>query len=407
MTDKLPEDKISPTFCIAPWSSIATATSGGYKPCCWIFDACHDSLSEYITSDYLTDIKDTMLAGEWHHLCKRCKIEESSGITSKRKRENASWLKTFNKLDFTNYEDYPLSNLDLRLSNTCNLLCISCNPKSSSSIYHETHANYKNTVHHYNDLYDKMKKSGVNSADVYSDEEIDKLISGINKHTTIYFAGGEPSLIKQGFVILNKLIEDELNKHVTLKFSSNFQVFNAQWVDLLSQFSGIMSPSLDAVGPRAEFIRYGSDWNKIEDNFKNFYNQCNESYIIDIIPTISILNIFYLHELIDWTRQFNIKNVIMEFSNRLNAPRFLCVRNLPEDAKIDAISYLNNLINSSTVNLREKEKTQLIELIKYIKQPALNIMPGVNFVTEMNKLDKIRNTSWREQLPELSKYYEY
>ena len=61
--------------------------------------------------------------------------------------------------------------------------------------------------------------------------------------------------------------------------------------------------SLDAVGTLAEVIRDGTKWNNVYQNIK----KCQQTDIqIYFSPTISLLNMFFIDELIDVAAELNI-----------------------------------------------------------------------------------------------------
>jgi len=108
-----------------PWTGIATTPSGGVKACCWMnnVENYRGDISFYESSDYLKEIKNKFLNGEYPKSCSRCAWNDERGLISKRVRENNNWLSN-NSIDDYQKSDYSI--VDLRLSNRCNLYCITC-----------------------------------------------------------------------------------------------------------------------------------------------------------------------------------------------------------------------------------------------------------------------------------------
>ena len=151
-----------------------------------------------------------------------------------------------------------------------------------------------------------------------------------------------------------------------------------------------MLASVDAVGPRAELIRYGSKWESVDRNVRTFIEQCTNFNIV-ISPTPSILNIFYLNEIANWTRDLKNENrVSLTFQNRLSIPGYLDLKNLPEALKPKAIQAVNEI----TIGHYRHD------LAKHLAQKT-DDGAWENFIYNMDKLDKIRGTDWRQVLPDL------
>lgn len=379
---------ISKSFCIMPWTGISTEASGGYRPCCWM-DGTHlyrGSIDDYETSKYLSEMKEDFLEGRYPSTCSRCQWNDENGMVSKRQRENKKWLEK-NKIEDYSTTDYSI--IDLRLNNKCNLLCVSCGPKSSSAIFEEVEQNQDKHLTHYNFIYSRVKD--MNLSTPYSDEEVDKLIERINPTSRVYFTGGEPTLVKPAFRVLEKMLEKGYNKDVPIEFNSNFQALNKKWIEQLKQFKGLMMPSIDAVGDQAELIRYGSKWKDVDYNFRYFFKECTE-FRIKIWPTISTLNILYIKDIIAWAESFQSDRIVISLDNRLSAPAWLDIKNMPDNLKDKVRVYLGNDVRFS-------------DILKHLNEVA-NVDEQKNFITNMDKLDAIRNTNWRETLNEIANGWE-
>ena len=232
---------------------------------------------------------------------------------------------------------------------------------------------------------------GLNLTTPYSTEDIDYFISNIKPHSRVYFTGGEPGLVKPVSDILDRLIDMGYNTTVSLDFNSNFQALNQKWFDKLKLFKGTMLASVDAVGARAELIRYGCKWESVDRNVRSFIDQCTNFNLV-VSPTPSILNIFYLNEIVDWTKDLKNENrVSLTFQNRLSIPGYLDLKNLPEELKSKATQRVNEITMG---HYRQ-------DLAKHLAQPT-DISGWPNFIFNMDKLDKIRGTNWREVLPDLN-----
>ena len=126
---------MSDTFCPLLYAGIATDPSGGYRPCCrfdWPLKVSHGPLEEYSNSDMFKKMEQQFLNGEWPKGCSDCVKDEASPLAnSKRIREIANYKRKYKQdIDIEHLKTNKYDLIDLRLSNKCNLGCLTCNPRS-------------------------------------------------------------------------------------------------------------------------------------------------------------------------------------------------------------------------------------------------------------------------------------
>jgi hypothetical protein len=95
--------------------------------------------------------------------------------------------------------------------------------------------------------------------------------------------------------------------------------------------------SLDAVGKLAEVIRNGTKWNSVYENIKSCVDKGME---VHISPTISILNIFHINELIDMAITVGVNPNTVSLNNLLTTPPWYDIRILPGNLKKDLMDKL-------------------------------------------------------------------
>lgn len=392
--------------CSVIYNSIATKPTGGLYPCCRMLGN-DDKLywgdpKDYFDSEYLQNIKDTMNSGNWHSECVRCKREEELGITSKRIRSNKEWERSGNSLN--DLESCSTVNrIDLRLKNTCNLMCLTCGPESSSKIFDEisNHTNTRQIPDHYQKNYNLIKLKNLNEP--YSEEQINQLIDIITPNTQIYITGGEPSLIKPTFRLLERLKEKGYNKTVDLQFNSNFQSFNGKWVNLIKEFNGLMMPSIDGIESVAEYVRYPCRWNDVNENLKKFLKECPH-WRTKIYVTSSILNIFDLKKMFEWRdrelRPLLQENQILKIitDNKLHTPKCFSIKFLPAELKVRVDKMIDDIFLDHTLSVEEHQ--DLLMLRKFLFSDHDNLLPDA--IIELEKFDAIRGTNWKTVLPYLA-----
>lgn len=256
------------SFCIHP--------DGKVSPCC-IFD-----------KNLFLDMKDVDWTDPWKDLRdgKGCDLCKNSSEPYK------------NRFDYLKNNTFAIRHLDIRNNNLCNLECTMCNSYYSSK------------------WAERLGKTKF----VKSDFDIN-----LDHVEYIYFAGGEPLLNPKHWELLSSIKNPE---SVTLMYSSNLT-----YIDRIEKYwpnfkKVTVNASMDAIGELNDYIRYGTVWNKWE---KNLYKVAKFADI-RIVVTVSVLNVFYLKDIEEWS-EFPIAY------NVLTDPQHLCVSVLPQELK-DKIEYV-------------------------------------------------------------------
>ena len=390
--------------CAMVYGAIATTPTGGFYSCCRMkmLEKYHGDLDNYWESAYVKKHKDMMSKGEWPEECIRCQKEEEIGHESKRIRENRVWLNKGNHWEDLE-KNKTLYRIDLRFSNLCNLACVMCEPGSSSLIYDETAKNIENAPQHYTQVFHRFNKDNKKS---YTDEDVDKLIEMIEPNTNVYITGGEPSLLKPVYKLLERLIEKGYNETIDLQFNSNFQTHNPRFIELIKQFKGLMMPSIDAVGDVAEFCRYPCNWNNVSNNVKAYLKECPH-WRTKIYVTPSVMNIFDMKNIFKW-RDNSLRPIIspghnftISTENTLNWPYYFNLKVLPNKYKDLVINEVNSILNNFDLYQSEISDLKFLKnkLLAYKNNNADDIDMLDKTFEELNKFDRLRNTDWRKVLP--------
>jgi sulfatase maturation enzyme AslB (radical SAM superfamily) len=138
----------------------------------------------------------------------------------------------------------------------------------------------------------------------------EQLIPHLDYVEQIYFAGGEPLMMAEHYNILDEL-ERRGRFDVRLIYNTNFthvKLKDRTVFDYWKRFKSVaVGASLDAMGPRAEYIRKGTNWATVERNRAQMMETCpNVDFYIS--PTLSIMNALHLPEFHrDWVNQGYIR----------------------------------------------------------------------------------------------------
>lgn len=306
-------------FCIAPFIQTVVRTNGNISPCCLIDWAKHREIESYWNSAELNEMRSKMLSGNKpiSH-CNTCYTQEKNFGTSMR----TDFLRDYQINTDADVEkmlesqrifdcEFP-KRLEMHLGNLCNLKCLTCNPRDSSSFLAENNA---------------LKISNLSSSEFQlSDDLIEKSLSKAFEQGVdiLDLRGGESMLMPKVKQILSRL--PNAHKVKSLRIQTNGTVLDNTWKEIFSKFENLeIMISIDAVGEANHYIRFPADWEEIErtvdyvmtlDHAKKYVN-----------TTVSNLNFLLLDRLIDWCNQ---KGIYFHYSPLVH-PIEYCYTNLPEE----------------------------------------------------------------------------
>ncbi|MBY0552906.1 twitch domain-containing radical SAM protein [bacterium] len=394
-------------FCILPWIHTQIRQNGDVYPCCRVKhrfsygSTLNNTMDQIWNSEEIKKVRVDMLAGTPQSFCDDCYTIEKLGSQSYRQMVNADFKDEFYRLEQTDQTGH-LSNesiiyLDIRFSNVCNFKCRSCNPDSSNSWhddYKKVHPDYQNDK--------RTHKLALDSKTVISD--IEKYLPKIKK---IYFAGGEPLLDENHYLLLEKLIElkrtdVELNYNTNLSHL-NFKKWNA--IALWKQFSFVkISASIDSIGPSLELIRKGAVWDDIKNNLhviKSFLPTAR----LQIYPTLSVMNCYKITELIDYFLKKDFFKIPQQFEvNMLNDPDYINVSVLNR-TEIDKLEnhykmYLQSITSICDPLVLSHFSEELERIIKFARHQDYTHLRN-KFRVYTFILDGVRKEKTIDVLPEL------
>ena len=326
-------------ICVLPWVSLETTPLGTVKPCCLSYDELpgvtlsNNTLEEAFKSDFMTDLRQQFLRGEKPEGCRRCWNEEAAGRVSKRMNSELRLKKIIKNENIDFNDDGKLIFLDLKLGNICNLKCRICGSFSSSKWAQEEI-----------DIQNTFPKEGRNLSLAYEHLQNgqwprkNKLFWENMKELLPYiryfeFTGGEPFLIKEHFDLLKQAVDLGYAKNIEIHYNTNGTTFPKEGVELWPNFKLVeIAFSIDDVGDRFEYQRYGAKWKEVIDNIQKFQNlkRNNVNILLQHCLTVNVFNIFYLKDLFAWMAQQNFDSTY--FNVLHDAPHF-SIRNLPTPAK--------------------------------------------------------------------------
>jgi hypothetical protein len=248
------------------------------------------SVDELVNSKTFREVRLSMLKGERHPACSPCWEREDAGVGSKRIYDNQRFPMSLQEARVLTQPDGSITPdvrfLELRLGNTCNIKCVTCNPNSSITFARE---------------HDEMRlKGGLDFLRDYSWvkpgmsdwTEDERFWSQLGTSTPylreVYINGGEPMLIRRHVDFLQRLVQDGRAKEVRLSYSINMTKLVEPLKDIWKEFAHVhFACSIDAWDQQNFYIRYPSVWQTVVGNFEKLLTW---GYKPHVLQTVSALN---------------------------------------------------------------------------------------------------------------------
>ena len=293
-------------------------------------------------------------------------------------------------------DEFRMTYWDIRFSNLCNLSCRSCGHIFSSSWYQDQ---AKLAGPRWAEQNTALNYAGRTSTDMW-----EQLIPHLDYVEQIYFAGGEPLMMAEHYNILDEL-ERRGRFDVRLIYNTNFtqiKLKDREVFDYWRKFKSVaVGASLDAMGPRAEYIRRGTDWATVEQNRAKMLEVCpNVDFYIS--PTLSILNAMHLpnfHRA--WVEKGYIRPQDLNV-NILQDPNYFRIDIAPLEYKEQInIKYQNHLEWLRPLDPLQRATVGFESAINYM-QSTDNSQLIEKFWSRTNELDAIRNEDILTIIPELA-----
>ena len=292
----------SEVFCILPWIHLHAFPNGQAHPCCLadaqypLGDLHKNTMKEVWNNIPYKTMRKNMLEEKPCKECTKCYEQEQSGFVSMRNSSNKNFGHLIPIVDKTKpdgtFDDFKIRYYDIRFTNLCNFSCRTCGGLFSSSWYQEE-----------TDLFGKRDHPQFMYAGKDKDDMWNQMQEHIPHLEQIYFAGGEPLIMEEHYKVLKELVHREMFD-VRLIYNTNFSRLNLKDENVLDYWKLFKSisigASLDAMGPRAEYIRKGTKWDQIVRNREQMIEICPtvDFYVSSTVSIYNVLHVMDFHR--DW-----------------------------------------------------------------------------------------------------------
>ena len=357
------------------------------KPCCeWKstdqFKTTHllerTDLATWHQHTDIVSAKEQLEQGTWPTACSYCKGREDLNRGDSMRLNGAN--------SYANYQADDIT-LEIRPGNVCNFACQTCWPAASTRVAeYQVRAGlvtrdqiYSKSIDDYNFLLpvaDRIKNVIVLGGEPFYDPACKKFISWAQEHLT-----ADLLLFTNGSVV--------------------------DW-DFLTNYPGKITLvfSLDAVGLPAEYIRFGTKWATVLDNYQRVSQLSNVDVRVNV--TTSAYNYTYLESLIDLLCQ-RWPDVVT-FGSAFQP--FMAESVIAESARPNVVASLQRAIDQ--VELTDIEAGQkanamnaLLSIINQLNTVPYNSDFNQRFVDYIRRLDQVKHINVQDYCPELVEAIEF
>ena len=272
------------------------------------------------------------------------------------------------------------------------------------------------------------------------DRLVEQLEFAIPDLEEVYFAGGEPLIMKEHYEMLQLFIRRGKNG-IKLRYNTNFSQTRFQGHDLFElwkEFDDVfVHASLDGMDAKGELQRNGQSWKQVTEERLRMKQVCPQVDFI-VAPTISVFNVWHLPDFHREWVEAGLIDVDEFIPHVLKHPEYYNVRILPLDLKLKVQKKLQGHVQWMIAYAEEnppkvpskaqKEKwasrlgwLKLEEITGHTKLDMLinelnNCMAYMQaedqthlipeFIRVTNQLDDLRGEDTRQTFPELSQLWE-
>lgn len=439
------------TFCPLPWNSINIRNNGDLRVCCnansysqnkgilrkpdgTAYNASRDDFDDARNAPLLKEVRATMMKGEWHPECERCRQEEKNGILSRRQMETLDWeIKQESASLFTDEDGtidtskQDIEYFDIRYGNFCNLKCRMCGPTDSHQWYDDFVELWGDTS--YKDTHEKVQlvknEKGRWATDQYDWFKNSNMYwNNFEKHTKrakkLYIVGGEPLIIEEHIESLERLVANGRASEIQIEYNTNLTNVTQKILDLWKNFKEIrIGASIDGCNEVFDYQRTPAKWNHVYENLKRIEARNDINFKCWYAFTITPFNVFHFPEFMKWKltesglTKFNpVESYRPIVSYHMcHSPKYYNIKVLPPQIKqmvVDHYRPFRQWIVATSFS--ENVKTHFIKHLDSVEKFMLSEDYSSEwlgrFVQITRDLDRIRKQDVTKVVPQLSELFD-
>jgi len=340
------------TYCSKSWTDVnVDFTNRHVRNCCKSVSTKFESNIDktfFELSPKLLQRKTDSLSGIQNSDCKFCWREEGKRVTYR--DAHNKWTPEFvenNRDDLLSGQKSFANYIEVKFSNTCDMACLYCSPYYSSKIAIEENVKIKSVpleseFEAFKEFCDPLIKNAVEL-----DESLRQSKSWDDEQLRFVFLGGEPTLIDHFYDFVDYISErvkfyspikdwKRKMKNIRLEIVTNCNTKPAlmtKFFNLIetTNFEWTVGISNESFGKDAELIRYGLDWERFQNNFRQYISISKKIDSINLAPAFNIFSIKSFHLYMSWVH--NEFNQLLEKNG--TCPAFTWHGNWIDDPELD------------------------------------------------------------------------
>jgi MoaA/NifB/PqqE/SkfB family radical SAM enzyme len=217
------------------------------------------------------------------------------------------------------------------------------------------------------------------------------------------FTGGEPWLIEEHWDLLRHAVQTGDSKHIDIHYNTNATVdvlsMDKSW--LWNEFGRVdIAFSVDNVGARFEYERYGADWakaNEIIDGIHWAQGVDSHNITTQLCFTINIQNVYYLDELLAWADTKGFGSI---YFNMLHSPAHMNIQHMTPAAQELVLNKLKTHFWTTA-----KYQEEINNVIQFIENgPGSD---GKRLLSDMQRTDAYRKQNFLDTHAEIARAMGY
>jgi sulfatase maturation enzyme AslB (radical SAM superfamily) len=443
------------TFCPLPWNSINLRNNGDLRICCNTnsyspkrgimtkedgtpYNAGKDDWNEARNAELLKEVRVSMMKGEWHPECTRCKKEEESGMRSRREYENDDWGKysgdiSLEKMLPITEEDGTLDTskqdiefMDIRYGNFCNLKCRMCGPTDSHKWYDDFVKTTGRT--HYKDTHETIQltknakgKWHTDQYDWFQDNDIywDNFEKYAPDAKKLYIVGGEPLIIDEHQESLERLVASGKAGKIQLEYNTNLTMVPDRLVHLWEQFKQIrIGVSIDGIGDVFNYQRTPAKFDAVYANMMTLQNNERINLKAWFAYTVTPMNVFHTADFMKW----KLTESGLDKFNPITGPRPVITHHMCHSPKYYNVKVLPQYLKDQVAEHYQEHKDWVLttDFSDKVKDNFIKVLTGIekfmmsedyseewldHFIDQTAKLDEVRNQNILDIVPQYKELF--
>lgn len=323
---------------------------------------------DFLRDPVLQRLRAESAAGTKSSECRRCWNAEEINGTSRR-------TQVITEYSSDTSDDPEILSLDINVTWACNLACVMCGPKWSSTWAAEISAG---------DL------SQIGRASLPSNPYMDTL--DIDRVRRVHFNGGEPLINHNHSDILKRFDEKNLLGDLAVSYNTNGTIYPGNdTIELWSRARLVkLYFSIDATGRAFDYIRYHAQWEQVRGNIARMVRELPSNVMFGVNLTVGCYNIFEITDVADW---FDLE--------------------LPSNREGDLSDFTWNMANGfgiEKLNQAARDAASAhLESHRYFHGLAKELLSstpdtGDSWIDKFDEIDRRRGTNWRQVLT-VANYY--